>query len=148
MRLVELLLGRDRYAVTEAAVVEVASRVAVTPLSGVPPFVRGVIAVRGELAVAVDLRARLGLPARRALASDHLLVVRTPRRLVGLEVDRVTGLVERPDATPLPAPSPDLAGVVQLPDGLTLLLDLEALLGLDDHRRIDAALAASEAPHG
>ena len=31
MRLVELLLGRDRYAVPEASVVEVASRVAVAP---------------------------------------------------------------------------------------------------------------------
>lgn len=148
MRLVELLLAQDRYAVDESTVVEVAGRVATTPLPGAPPFVRGVLRVRGELAVAIDLRARLGLAARPPRASDHLLVVRTPRRLVALEVDRVTGLVEHPAVSPLPASAPPLAGAVELPDGLILLVDLEALLGLDDHLRIEAALAAAEAARG
>jgi purine-binding chemotaxis protein CheW len=148
VRVVELALDRERYAVPEAGVVELAARVAVAPLPGAPEFVRGIVRVRGELAVAVDLRARLGLPTRPPLASDHLVVVRTPRRLVALEVDRVTGLGEREAPSPLPAPAPRLSGVLSLDGGVALIVDLDALLDLDDERRLDDAIAAVEPPRG
>lgn len=143
MRIAELLVGDVRLAVELGRVLEVAPRVELTPLPGAPPVVAGVCRYRGELAVAIDMRARLGFAARAGL-EDHLLIARTPRRLVALIVDRVVDLREideRAVATPtlgLPA----VNGLVQLDDGVLLLFDLDAALGLDEEAVVAHAVQA------
>jgi purine-binding chemotaxis protein CheW len=138
-------VGESRFGLSIVAVQEIAPRVAVTALPGAPAVVLGLVRCRGELAVAVDLRARFGLPAAKASMDDHFVVARTKRRLVVLIVDRVEEVraISEADVRSAPVSSPHVRGVVELPDGLVLLQDVDAVFSLDEERAIDEALRAS-----
>jgi purine-binding chemotaxis protein CheW len=137
-------VGESRFGLSIAAVREIAPRVAVTPLPGAPAVVLGLVRCRGELAVAVDLRARFGLPAATSM-DDHFVVAHTKRRLVALIFDRVEEVraISEADVRSAPVPSPHVRGVVELPGGLVLLQDIDAVFSLDEERAIDDALQAN-----
>jgi purine-binding chemotaxis protein CheW len=146
--LVCFTLDDTRYAVPAERVLEIVARVVLTPLPAVPAPVVGVFSYRGAPMAAVDLRARLGHPTRPPARDDHFLLVRSARRDVALVVDRVNTtepLRDRPVLAP-PLPTPHLAGVVALDDGLLLIEDLDAVLSLDEERAIDANLRELGAP--
>jgi purine-binding chemotaxis protein CheW len=124
-------LDDRRYGVRVDDVAEVALRVAFTPLAGAPLPVVGLFSCRGEPAVAVDLRERLGRPPPRPAMSDRIVVVRSSRRLLGLVVDAVEGLVEAEALAP-PVAATHLSGVVAGPDGLWLVQDVGSLLSLEE----------------
>lgn len=141
MLALELLVRDMRFAVSMASVVEVAARVHVTPLPQAPAAVDGVCRVRGELAIVVDLAARFDRPRRPAL-DDHMVIVRTARRVLGLMVDRVVGLREIASAAirPPTIALPRVAGMMEVEDGILLLMDVDAALGLEEESQVDAAL--------
>ncbi len=132
-----------RIAVELRGVVELAPRVDVTPLPGAPAVVDGVCRCRGELAVVVDLRARFGLAAERRL-SDHFVIVRTQRRLVALVADRVVDLRQVPDEAIVPTTLklPRVKGIAELADGVLLVVDVDAALGLDEELEVQQAVEA------
>lgn len=142
MHALEFEIEDTRYAVPLARVVEVVPRVWLTPLPDVPAVIAGVFNYRGAVTVAVDLRARLGHPPRPASVNDHLLVVRSARRVVALVVDRVLALrVLADDALQaLSPPVAHLRGVVAREEGLLLVEDLDAALSLDEERAADLGM--------
>jgi chemotaxis signal transduction protein len=104
-------------------VVQVAPRVAFDVVPGTSPAVAGSFSLHGTPVVAVDVRRCLGLFPREPALSDHVVVVSTGSRLLGLVADRAVGLVEEDD---LPT------------DRLVVLDDVETLLPPDDRAALEA----------
>ncbi len=138
-----------RYALSLAAVERVFSMVAVSPLPKAPAVAIGVVNIRGAVIPVLDVGGRFGLPPRDWDPSAHLLVARTPRRVVALPVDEALGVIEvaeeaiTPPAAVLPK-TEYVSGIVALPDGLLFIHDLDAFLSLDEEERLDQALGEVE----
>jgi len=129
------------YAIRIERVVEIAPRVAISPLPGTPSFVEGVFSFRHSVCVAVSLRRRLGHEARRPSLDEHIVVVRGKRRILGLLVDRVTG-DEHIDGTRIEEPAATtnlIEGVIALASGVLLIHDVDALLTDREEELLDAA---------
>ena len=142
-------LEAQRYALLLSQVERVVAMVAVSPLPQTPAVVVGVINHRGSVVPVLDLRPRFGFPRREFGLTDHLLLARTTRRMLALPVDEVLGVNEVPVENVLP-PSTILRGVgyvtgiVALADGLLFIHDLEALLSMDEERRLTGAMNNNE----
>lgn len=73
-------------------VVETMRPLPLSPVAGVPAFVRGVSVVRGEPTPVINLATLLGGPDSRE--PQRLILLRVPERRLALEVDEVLGLRE------------------------------------------------------
>jgi purine-binding chemotaxis protein CheW len=147
-RLVVFELEERRFAVPLEAADRVLPMVAITPLPGAPPVIRGVINVHGLLLPVADPRMRLGLPVREVRLGDRLLVVKTPRRVIALIVDEVQGVLEADDRDVvsvdriLPAAGA-IAGIAKLPDGLILIQDMDRFLSIGEETALGAVLVCA-----
>ena len=148
---VDFLLMRideRRYALPLAVVERVVRAVDVTPLPGAPAMVLGAINAHGRLVPVVSLRRRFGLPEREITPANEFVLAATRARIVALEIDEAEGVVQQtPDRVVASSDiSPGLRqfpGVMNLADDLVLIYDLEALLSLEEARRLDTAVANS-----
>lgn len=145
MRLLVFRLDERRYALPLAAVERVVRAVAVTPLPGAPSIVLGAIDVQGRVLPVLNVRRRFRLPDREVRPSDWFLLARTADRTVVLVIDESEGVVERSEAgvvasTQIVPGLQTFPGVIQLDDGLGLILDLERFLSLSEGRALDEAM--------
>jgi purine-binding chemotaxis protein CheW len=133
------------YGLRLSSVERVLHAVDVTPLPQAPIVAWGVIDVQGQIVPVLSLRRRFGLPERPIAVSDQFVVVRTHHRMVALVVDAVRGVVERPAAEIMESDKilPDLeqvAGVIQLDNGIVLIQNLDRFLSLDEERALAEAM--------
>jgi purine-binding chemotaxis protein CheW len=86
---------------------------------------------------------------RDLLLSDQFVIARSARRDLVLIVDEASGLIELSARSvfaggAMPPASPQLQGILSLPDGLVLIQDLEAFLSAGEEDALDSALRAAE----
>lgn len=146
----------DRVFALPLEVVErVARMVAVTPLPGAPEVVRGVVDIAGEFVPVVDPRRRFDLPMVRILPYQQLVVLRTRRRRLAMQVDGTGevfewtgdggdggggGAAEGLSASAL-WPGLDLvAGVARLGEDMVLLHDPDRFFLPEEEDMLDAAM--------
>lgn len=132
-------LRDDTYGVPVSRVREIVSMPAVTPVPQSPAYIKGVFNLRSRVLPVVDLRARLGGVAEPYAARACVVVVdvdlTSSRVLVGVAVDAVSEVVHvAPDEIgTLPEfnglPTPGIVGVATSRNEMTLLLDVDQLLG-------------------
>jgi purine-binding chemotaxis protein CheW len=142
------LAGRD-YALHLEKVEQVLAAVEVTPLPGAPEIVAGIINLRGRIIPVLNIRRRFRLPEKEPELSDHLLVARTTRRTVALQVDHARGVTVHPAGAVVAGrdivPRTEFVeGVVKLADGLILIHDLETFLSLEEEQSLEKALGGPE----
>lgn len=119
--------------------------VAWTEVPGAPETVLGVIDVGGTLVTLINLRARMRLPEREVDVDDQLILAHSKQRTVALLVDEVVG-VEEIDANALTPMEgfvegfPIIDGLIQCPDGIVLLQDLDRVLSPEEERSLEEAL--------
>jgi chemotaxis signal transduction protein len=121
------------FAVPAADVVQVLRMVAVAPVPGAPPFIRGILNLHGTLVPVVDVGARLSGAPRPLHPDDQLLLASAGGRLLALEVERVRDVVEVPDApadAPWGATAPLAAGAIALPGGAVVVQSLDGWASL------------------
>jgi purine-binding chemotaxis protein CheW len=111
-------LGDECFALDILAVREINRRVALTPVHGAPPSVRGLLNLRGQIATVIDPAVRLGQPPRELGASTRLIVLDSSDELVGLCVDRIADVIELADAEIEPFACGDESGPVPLVTGV------------------------------
>lgn len=138
-------LGGERYALELNDVHRVLRAVEISPLPASPSIIMGVVNVAGQVLPVVDLRARLGLPEKPLAIEDRLLWVNAAGYDLLIPVDTVEtvqGFSREAilQATEIPEPAPLLKGIVRLPDGVMLIQDLTALLGLSEREALEYAL--------
>jgi purine-binding chemotaxis protein CheW len=108
--------------------------------------VRGLINLRGQIVTAIDVRARLGFSTLSDAHEPMNVVLYTKDGVVSLLVDQIGDVLEAPPSaferppTTLPAVLRDVVrGVYKLEHGLLLLLDVERVVLLPEHRGVEDA---------
>lgn len=129
----DLFLGIEVLQVQEVIRPQAVTRVPLGPKS-----VRGLINLRGQIVTAIELRERLGLPPRADHEEPMNVVVRTDEGAVSLLVDAIGDVIEVEEQQHEPLPetlSPAaralVRGVYKLPTQLMLVLDIDAVLGME-----------------
>jgi len=93
-------LGKERYAVDAAHVIEVIPRLPLRPPPGTPDFVAGIFNFRGKVVPVLDLGIlTLGIPCPAQLSTRIILIDYTlksgVKRVLGLIAEAVTDTVEK-----------------------------------------------------
>jgi purine-binding chemotaxis protein CheW len=145
MQLLLFRLDGQRYALALATVERVVRAVELTRLPGAPAVVAGAVDVAGRLLPVLCLRRRFLQPHRDVLPSDQLLIARTQARAVVLLIDEALGVIDFDPAAMVDPQAivPGLEhfqGLVQLPDGVVLIHDLERFLSADEANALDFAM--------
>lgn len=141
-----LLLDGESYAISVRIVREIIRLPRITRVPELPAYVSGVINLRGRVIAVLDLRAQLGLSAA---TSERTCVIVISARFsqggasqLGLVVDAVEEVLNITADEIAPPPefgrSIDaryLRGLAKLKGKVTMLLDLEGVIGADplDH---------------
>lgn len=149
LELVVFLVARTRYGVTLSAVDRALPMVAVSPVPGAPRVVLGAINIQGRVVPVVDLQRRLGRPSREYGIRSHLLIVRTPRRVLAVAADEVIGVawIDPASIAPTEDVLPGLGqvkGIAALRDGLLFIYDIEAFLTPDEEGELGRALEEAQ----
>jgi purine-binding chemotaxis protein CheW len=92
LELLEFSLAHERYAVESRFISEVHTLEDLTPLPGVPPFIRGIVNLRGRILPVLDLKKFFELPERGLTDLHRIVVVRGHDLELGLLADTVIGL--------------------------------------------------------
>jgi purine-binding chemotaxis protein CheW len=142
------LLDDQRYALHLSAIDRVVRMVHITPVSGAPDILLGIVNLEGVVIPVMDVRQRFNLPEREISLSDRLIFARTKRRSVALIADTVTGVIECSEHSLISAERilPELAhvqGVIKFEDGLILIHNLDKFLSLEEEASVDLAVAAT-----
>jgi purine-binding chemotaxis protein CheW len=124
----------------------------VTPVPNAAPSVDGVVFSRGNVIPALNLRARFGLPREPHTRRTRLIFLKVRQRVVALIVDASQDFRRIPPDTIRPIGETlhgidgnYVKGVATVKDRLVLLLDVGAVLKLDEIAIPPAALSASPA---
>ena len=142
-------VGRHLYALPIESVAETMRPQSVRPISGTPPFVRGVAAIRGVPVPVVDAASAFAADAPSSMSqSTRFVSLKTAGRWVALAVDEVLG-VRHIDQTQLSAMPPLLAGANDRVVSAIGMLDGELLIVLRSGKVVpDPLWAAMEAERG
>lgn len=139
-------LAGESYAIEVLKVREIIGYMHITPVPGVPAYVKGVINLRGNLIPVIDLRSRLGLAPAEPSKFTCIIVVEVEgaqgslKR--GIVVDQVSEVVnisgteiENPS---LGTPSGEefILGVARSRRSITMLLSIDALLRREGNRNV------------
>lgn len=84
-------MNEKLYALDIALVREVVLHQSATGVPDSPGFVEGVIDLRGEIVPVIDLRKRLNLSITQT--PQHIIIVQSKERVIGLVVDRVSEVI-------------------------------------------------------
>lgn len=122
----------------------------VTPVPNTAPAVEGIVFSRGQVVPALNLRRRFGLPAQAPTSRTRLIFVQLRQRTVAFIVDAarefraIPATAVRPIGETLLGISGNyVQGVATVADRLVLLLDVVAVLNLDDEAGLIPASPAS-----
>jgi purine-binding chemotaxis protein CheW len=129
------VIAGEQYAVGIDPIVEIIKPRPITRIPNADSSIVGIISLRGTIVTIVDVRSRLRHPE----ASDgdpRIIVARRNGEIVGFEVDRVLRVVKSEEGEIEPHPvvhvseqSDAVRGVFRQSGALTILLDLDKLLG-------------------
>lgn len=145
------LLGEESFGVDILKVQEIRGWEPVRALPESPPCVKGVLDLRGTIVPILDLRVRLGNPSPSYGPTTVTIIVavggmETGRQLVGMVVDAVSGVIDAAMDEVKPAPSLAggiggryLLGMVSGADGMTVLLDVDKVLGEAEWAQLQAS---------
>jgi len=136
IELLSFRLGGEVYAVLVADVREVLKNYHLTTVPNTPDYILGVMSLRGAMLPVIDLCKRFGLAPGAKDEKSRIVVVSSADEVVGLVVDRVTGVFRilpdevKPVPENLEQGAEFLRGIVRTDDRLYILLDLEKALGV------------------
>lgn len=136
-RFVTFNLDGLRLALHLPVVERIVRAVEITPLPGAPETVLGIVNIQGQIVPVIDIRRRFCLPEREISLNDELIIAHTSRRSMALVVDDVTNVIERraEEMTSTDDVFPGIEhiqGIVKLPEGLILIVDLDRFLSIKE----------------
>lgn len=145
-------LGNAAYGVRSSDVLHVEMLEHITPVPNAAPAVEGLVFSRGQLYPALNLRVRFGLPPIPHTARTRLLFTQVHQRTVALIVDSAREFRNLPPES-IRAVQGEItgihgryvAGVATLHERSILLLDVLAVLNLDDPAPVLTAAEAAGA---
>lgn len=142
-------LANEAYGINILKVQEIRGCDPVTPIAGMPDFIRGVIDLRGVIVPIVDMRMKFGLVEARYDEFTVVIILNVARRVIGIVVDAVSDVVtfvaDQIRAVPEFSAQLDtqfIMGLARLEEHMVILLDIEHLLASPEMQLTDSATAA------
>lgn len=145
-------LRDEDYGIEILKVREIIGLLPITRVPRTPDFVKGVINLRGKIIPVTDLRARFGLDVPMDTSETCIIVVQTNGLEIGVIVDQVSEVLEIPASETEETPnfggdaSTDfLLGLGKTGEKVTLLIDIDKIVSVNDMIEINSSLAKGEA---
>jgi purine-binding chemotaxis protein CheW len=137
LELLTFIIAGEQYAVDIERIVEIVTPRPITRIPNADPSIVGIISLRGAIVTLVDVRRKLRHPTGATSAPDpRVVVIDQFGETVGFQVDRVVRVIKMSRAAVEPHPvvhvsehDEAIAGVFRQGNALTILLDLDKLLG-------------------
>lgn len=150
VELLTFVIAGENYAVHIENIVEIVTPRPVTRIPNADESIVGIISLRGTIVTLLDVRRKLRHPPAAAAGADTRIVVLEHRgETVGFEVDRVLRVVKTDAGAIEPHPvvhsselDDAIQGVFRQANALTILLDLDKLLGSRGHAATQEVIAA------
>ena len=146
-------LAGSLYASPSASVQHIEMLEHVTLVPNANPAIDGVVFSRGRVIPALNLRTRFGFPRRDKTLQTRIVFATVHDRTVGLIVDSAKEFLNLPAASIRPIEETlsgingrYLKAVTKAADRLVLVLDLDAVLNLDDVQLPAGTAAAAPQP--
>jgi purine-binding chemotaxis protein CheW len=92
IRIIEFILGEERYAVETHYLQEVYHLKEITPLPCTPAFVSGIINLRGRILSIIDLKIFLGLQQKSLNKINKVIIIKKDDMEFGIQVDSIIGV--------------------------------------------------------
>lgn len=138
IQLVAFKLGREEYGVSILQVQEIKRMTDITRVPNTPDYIRGVMNLRGSVLPVLDLKKRLGLQANEVTDDTRIVIVKVEDLNIGLIVDAVSEVmaidqssIENAQSVVSGVAANYLDGVGKLDNRLLILLNLEAIIGVN-----------------
>lgn len=138
--LIVFALGDGLFGIKADLIQEVVKVSTMTPVYHAPDYIIGIRNLRGRVVTLLDLQLRLGLGASMTTAENRILIIEWQGEPVGLLVDRIVDTIPLEGARVEQAPAnlpisqeQSLQGVVRHDERLIALLNMDTLLGVEEH---------------
>lgn len=145
MQIVSFKMGSEEYGVNIEQVREINRIAEIVKVPKAPHFVEGIINLRGSVTAIIDLRKRFDIKPTADKEQERIIVVEVQGRMLGVVVDAVlevtrlaTSCIDDVPPSISGFEAKFLAGVAKLDKRLIILLDLDAILSIEELRQIDA----------
>ena len=147
------ILDGDAYGVDILRVQEIRGWEPVRALPDMPPCMKGVLDLRGTIVPIIDLRVRFGASDPQYDPTTVIIIVSLEvpergRQLAGMVVDAVSGVIEASEGDIKPPPGGVrgidgryLTGMVSSGEGMTVLIDVDQVLGADQWQQVGGLTA-------
>lgn len=144
IQLVSFKLDEEEYGVDVLKVREIIRLPSITRVPNTPHYVEGVINLRGKVIPIMSIRRRFGLGEVENDKSTRIMVMDVDGELMGFIVDSVSEVIRISEQEIQPPPpvatsgidQECMSGVVNQPDRLLVLLDLEKISSKEDRRML------------
>lgn len=144
IQLVSFKLDEEEYGVDVLKVREIIRLPGITRVPNTPNYVEGVINLRGKVIPIMSIRRRFGLGEVENDKSTRIMVMDVDGELMGFIVDSVSEVIRISEQEIQPPPpvatsgidQECMSGVVNQPDRLLVLLDLEKISSKEDRRML------------
>ena len=138
IQVVAFKLRKEEYGFYILNVQEIKGLTDITRVPFASDFIKGVINLRGSVLPVIDLKKRLGLQETEYTENTRIVIVKVDEVSVGMIVDAVTEVITLDGAHVDTSKAVDnessrfITGIGKLDDRLIIMLDLGAIVGLQD----------------
>ena len=138
IQVVAFKLRKEEYGFSILNVQEIKGLTDITRVPFASDFIKGVINLRGSVLPVIDLKKRLGLQETEYTENTRIVIVKVDEVSVGMIVDAVTEVITLDGAHVDTSKAVDnessrfITGIGKLDDRLIIMLDLGAIVGLQD----------------
>ena len=147
-RYLQFSLGKENYGMELLVVKEVIPIPDTTPLPNCPSYYVGIMNLRGQIISILDLRKRLNVSSKRDDVEEAVIIVEIDGIGIGVVVDyigKVLNITEK-DISEIPEVSKQInskyiEGVFKDTENLTIFLDIESILNIDELKKIQKTAA-------
>lgn len=87
-------LESEKYGIESRYVNKVILLQDLTPLTGMPPHLIGIMNIRGRIIPVISLKMIFGIPDSKSVSSNHVIVIQVGEAVFGICADEILGLLE------------------------------------------------------
>lgn len=139
LELLTFLIADEEYAIDIERVIEIVTPTQITRVPNAGRNITGIISLRGTIVTILDVRGKLGHAPGESTLDTRIVVVRDSGGSAGFVVDRVLRVVkilpeelEQQPAATVDERNEMIQGVFRRTDSLSIVLDVDRLLGVDE----------------
>ena len=137
-------LGKETYGVPILRIQNIERNLDITPVPGVPSFVKGITNLRGKIIPVLDLKDKLGIGSAEITDKTCIIIVNVRKEAGmhtnGVMVDEVSEVMDISEGVIEPVPKHHdtqidqefMSGIGKVKDRIIILLDIQKILEMSD----------------